>query len=173
MNIAFVTIEGRGRIDDCLCAAAMLLRDDHLRLCGTIRALPVDHRAHRCDMDIQVLPDGPLHRISQRLGTGSRGCRLDADVIETIASEVEARLAGADLLIVNKYGRQESQGRGLCPAITRALDQGMPVLVGVNALNLPDFIRFSDGLARELSPTPEAIRAWIHETRAPPRTSTA
>jgi hypothetical protein len=111
-------------------------------------------------MDVRVLPNGPSYRISQRLGSGSRGCRLDPDAVERLAFEVEATLAGTDLLVVNKFGKQETLGRGLRPAIAQAVELGMPVLAGVNARSLRDFISFTSGSAARLDPDPDAILAW-------------
>jgi hypothetical protein len=160
MRISYVTVQGRGLIDDCLSEAVALMRERGWRLSGTVRALPVDHHAHPCDMGIRVLPDGPLYRISQALGAASRGCRLDPQSIEALSADVEARLSEGDLLVVNKFGKQECLGRGLRPAIVRALDAGMPVLVGVNGLNLPEFLTFTTGIAVALDPDPHAVLSW-------------
>ena len=164
-RLAFVTVPGRGRIDDCLVAVAGLLQAEGVRLAGTVRAGPVEDAAHRCDMDLRVLPRGQVHRISQDLGRHARGCRLDGGVIEAIAAEVEAGLAGADLLVINKFGKLESQGRALAPAIGRALDLGMPVLVGVNAMNLSGFLLFAEGLAVALSAEPPVVLRWARSLR--------
>ena len=161
MRIAYVTLSGRGLIDDCLSEVVAALEAQGLALAGTVRVLPVDHRAHPCDMDLRVLPDGPVHRISQPLGVHAKGCRLDGGVIETIAAEVEARLSGAELLVVNKFGKQEALGRGLGPAIVMAMERDIPVLVGVNGLNLPDFSAFTAGLAEPIGPEPETALAWV------------
>lgn len=165
MDIAFVTLQGRGLIDDCLSEAVALMESNALRLSGTVRALPVDHHAHPCDMDVRVLPDGPAYRISQALGVGSRGCRLDPESIESLSVEVDARLAGSDLLVVNKFGKQECQGRGLAPSIVKAIDLQIPVLVGVNGLNLPEFMAFSGGAAKQLDAVPEAVWMWVQSIR--------
>ena len=170
MHLAYVTIQGRGLVDDCLSEAVALMEGRGLRLSGTVRAMPVNHRAHPCDMDIRVLPDGPLTRISQALGAGSRGCRLDPGRIESLSLDVEARVPGSDLLVVNKFGKQECQGRGLRPAILKALDLGIPVLVGVNGLNLPDFLTFAAGAAVALDPDPRAVLAWAAEAVSAART---
>jgi hypothetical protein len=164
MNIACITLQGRGLIDDCLAEAVALMEARGLRLSGTVRALPVNHHAHPCDMDVRVLPDGPLYRISQALGEGSRGCRLDPGVIEQVSSDVEARIAGSDLLVINKFGKQESLGRGLRPATAKAVELGIPVLVGVNGLNLPDFMSFTSTMAKRLEPEPSAVLAWALES---------
>jgi hypothetical protein len=160
MNIAYFTLSGRGLIDDCLSVVVARLQSHGLQLSGIIRALPVNHHAHACDMNLRVLPDGPLCRISQALGSGSRGCRLNADAIETLSVEVDARLARSDLLVINKFGKQESLGRGMRPAIARAVDLGIPVLIGVNGLNLDEFYRFTDGSATKLEPEVNAIFTW-------------
>lgn len=160
MKIAYVTLSGRGLIDDCIAEAVAVLEARSLRLAGTVRVLPSDPHSHACDMDIRVLPDGPSRRISQPLGSQSHGCRLDTGVIETLSVAVEARLTGADLLVVNKFGKQEASGRGLCQAIAMAVEAGIPVLVGVNGLNLPEFLAFAGDEARRLEGTPEAIVAW-------------
>ena len=167
MKLAYITVQGRGRTDDLLAEVVRAFEDDGLRLAGTVRTQPADPSGHPCDMDLRVLPDGPGFRISQPLGRMAKGCRLDGGVIEAIATEVEARMASADLLIVNKFGKLEAQGRGLCPAITMAMEIEIPTLVGVNEMNVPDFHAFSDGSAEVLKPDLRAIRAWFERTHAP------
>lgn len=173
MKLAYISIPGRGETDAFIAEVAKALEAQGLRLAGTSRSGEIDAGGHPCDMDLRVLPDGPVFRISQPLGKGARGCRLDGGIIESIAAEVEARLSGADLLVVNKFGKQESQGRGLCPAISMALELGIPTLVGVNEMNIPDFRTFSDGVAELLAPDQHAIRAWYRKAQAPRALATA
>ena len=111
-------------------------------------------------MLLQVLPDGPVIRINQNLGHGARGCRLDGGALEQALTEVTSRTSGAQLLVVNKFGKLEASGRGYVPLIVQALDRGLPVLIGVSVLNLPDLQAFAGDLMRELPDTPEAILAW-------------
>lgn len=165
MRLAYVTVQGRGRIDDLLAEAVGFFEGDGLRLAGTVQVKPADPSGHPCDMDLRVLPDGPGFRISQPLGRMAKGCRLDGGVIEAIAAEVEARMAGADLLIVNKFGKLEAQGRGLCPAMAKAMEMEIPTLVGVNEMNVPDFRAFSGGAAEVLRPDLRAIRTWYEKAR--------
>lgn len=165
MTIAYVTLSGRGLIDDCLAEAVAALESLGLRLAGTVRVLPADPHAHACDMDVRVLPDGPQRRISQPLGSWSQGCRLDSDAVETLSLAVESRIAGADLLIVNKFGKQEAAGRGLRQAIVMAIETDIPVLIGVNGLNLPDLLAFTGDQAVRITATPEGIVAWVMTTQ--------
>lgn len=107
-----------------------------------------------CDMDVLVIgeEDRPV-RISQSLGSGSSGCRLDAGALELAAARVAARLEGADLLIVPKFGRQEAFGRGFYSVIGQAMMQELPVLLYVPPEQRAAFTDFSGDLARELAPT--------------------
>lgn len=165
MTLAYVTVSGRGMTDDLIERIVCALASDGVRIAGTVRANPVDPCAHPCEMDIQVLPDGPAFRISQQLGSAARGCRLDGDTMQTIAAEVEVRLSGADVLIINKFGKLEAQGRGLCPAILQAIDSGIPTLVGVNEMNTPIFHAFSDGMAEALPPDLRSVRDWYEKAQ--------
>jgi hypothetical protein len=60
---------------------------------------------------VRVLPEGAILRISQVLGPQARGCRLVPAALETAVVLVVAGLScGADLLIVNKFGKHEAEG---------------------------------------------------------------
>ncbi|MBK4214481.1 DUF2478 domain-containing protein [Paracoccus caeni] len=104
-----------------------------------------------CDMELLVIgeEDRPV-RISQSLGNGSSGCRLDTGALEIAAARVEARMAGAELLIVPKFGRQEAIGRGFVSVISRAVADDLPVLLHVPRQQRTAFEDFSGGMAEEL-----------------------
>lgn len=71
-----------------------------------------------------------------------------------------ARLRMPKLLVVNKFGKQESEGKGMAGSIADAIGRGIPVLVGVNGLNLPAFLEFTDGVTQELTPDAARIADW-------------
>ena len=162
MKLACISAQGRGETDRLLSEAAAWLVGNGKSITGVVKVLGNQTPdAHHCDMDLRVLPDGPQIRITQSLGDGAQGCRLDPAGIETAVAAVEAAgTAGADLLIINKFGPQEAEGRGFCAAIGAALADGVPVLVGVSHGTKDAFETFADGMAATLSATPEAIRAW-------------
>jgi nucleoside-triphosphatase THEP1 len=167
MRLAHVTCPGRGQTDAFLAALADDLAARGLRLAGTVQTNLARADRRRCDMDLRILPDGPTFRISQDRGDHARGCHLDSGALEQGVAEVMARLPGADLLIVNKFGKRESEGRGLVPAIAAALDEGLPVLVGVNALNLPAFLTFVGNTATALPADIDHVRDWCLGRHAP------
>ena len=162
MRVAYTIAPGRGDTDLLLAGMAAELAAQGVQTAGTVQINSAcDDGDGPCDMDVQVLPDGPVIRISQSLGKGSRGCRLDPGALETSIAHAEARLAEADLLIVNKFGKQEASGRGFRGLIGEALAQDIPVLVGLNTLNKPAFLEFTGGEAVELAPEAEALRGWF------------
>lgn len=157
LNIRYISLQGRGQTDACLTAAVRLMQRAGLRLAGTF-ALETEDPS--CDMQLQVLPDGPVIRINQNLGAMAKGCRLDGGALEQAVMEVSTRTGGAQLLIVNKFGKLESSARGFVPLIVQALEQGIPVLIGVNTLNLSDLLEFAGDMAQALPEDPAAIAAW-------------
>lgn len=162
MYIAYTKAPGKGDTDLLLHASAQQLQARGYRLAGTVQINTDREKDGPCDMDVKVLPDGPVIRISQNLGSGARGCRLDPSALEAAVVQVETNLArGADCLIINKFGKHEAEGRGFRSVIVDALSRGIPVLVGLNQLNEDDFLEFAGGLAKELSPQTSEILDWI------------
>jgi len=162
MRIAYVMAKGRGYTDLLLRGLALRAQARGLRLCGTVQINSNCDAGRPCDMDVQVLPDGPVIRISQTLGPGARGCRLDPAALEQAVAESEARLtAGCDLVIVNKFGKHEAEGRGFRALIAEAVAAGVPVLVGVNARNAPCLAEFLGADPDRPAPTQQGLDAWL------------
>lgn len=167
--IATVRSPGRGDTDLLLQRFAEHAMRLGLRVCGTVQINTDRPTSHACDMDIKVLPDGPVLRISQSLGPEARGCRLDPAALETAVAEVERSLrAGADLLIINKFGKMEAEGRGLRGAIAEAVARGIPVLAGVNGLNETALGDFAGEMTQPVSPELGALSAWLGAVQSDP-----
>ena len=168
MRLAYTMATGRGDLDPLLRDVAARAAARGRRLAGIVQVNSDRPGCARCDMDAVVLPEGPVIRISQALGPDARGCRLDPAGLESAVAASQARLRdGADLLIVNKFGKQESAGRGFRPVIAEALERGADVLVGVNGLNLDALRAFTGDLATPLPPHPDALLTWIVGSIAP------
>ncbi|SMR70881.1 Nucleoside-triphosphatase THEP1 [Aliiroseovarius halocynthiae] len=162
MRIACTKAPGRGDTDQLLYGVASALSAKGIRVAGTAQINTDRKKDGPCDMDIQVLPNGPLLRISQSLGQGARGCRLNAGVLEDAVARVDAILDdGADCLIINKFGKQEAEGRGFRDVIVKALGLDIPVLVGMNQLNQDAFATFAGGLELQLPPDAQMLESWL------------
>jgi nucleoside-triphosphatase THEP1 len=167
MPIGFVCAVTHDRIDTAFRDLAETLAGRRWRLGGVLPEAERDPARHPCDRALVSLATGARLPISQNLGTGSTGCRLDAAGLEAGVADVAADLDrhGADLLIVNKFGKLEATGRGFCSLIVAALSAGVPVLVGVNALNRARFDAFADGMADQLSCQAAALAIWAEAAR--------
>lgn len=64
------------------------------------------------------------------------------------------------MLIVNKFGKREAEGKGQVPVIAEALEMGLPVLIGVNGLNLAAFLAFAGEDVLALPSDPALIAQW-------------
>lgn len=162
MKLAYTMAPGSGDTDLVLERLASDLAARGLKCCGTVQINTERADARRCDMDVRVLPDGPVLRISQDRGPQARGCRLDAGALETAVGLVAARLSSrADVLIVNKFGKHEAEGRGFRDVIAQAMAMDVPVLVGLNALNRDAFETFVGGAASPLAPDLAILERWV------------
>ena len=162
MKIAVVTSTVGGQIDQVLSEVAAKLEADGQRLSGVVKVLEIERETdHYCDMDVRVLPNGPQIRITQSLGEGSEGCRLDPGaIVEAVAQTARTDISHADMFILNKFGPQEAEGRGFCDSIASALEHDKPVLVGVAGSKHEAFNTFVDGLAEALPAETDTIYNW-------------
>lgn len=162
MKLAYTMAPGRGDSDLVLSGLASDLIAKGLRVLGTVQINTERPDAGKCDMDVKVLPDGPVLRISQDLGPSARGCRLDPASLENAVGLVSAQLnPGVDLLIINKFGKHEAEGRGFRAVIAEALAQDIPVLVGLNGLNKSAFESFAGDLAVQVPSERQALTEWV------------
>lgn len=166
MKIAYINSDRTGAVNTALSELAKYLLDRGVRVVGTTQTDTPRQDGHKCDMDVKVLPDGDVIRISQDLGLNSRGCRLDPDALEQAVAQTLARLDTAELLIVNKFGKHEADGRGFREVIGAALARGIPVVVGTNGLNLAAFQEFSAGQAVGLPADVPELLNWLEGFRA-------
>ena len=162
MKIAYTMASGSGDTDRLLAEVADTLQAQGLKTCGTVQINTDRADSHLCDMDVRVLPDGPVVRISQSLGKEARGCRLDPSALEMAVVLAKSALQkGAEVLIINKFGKHEAEGRGFRDLIAEALALDIPVLVGTNAMNKQAFVEFTGGEAVSLPPVVEQLVAWV------------
>lgn len=160
--LGFVSAPERGDGDRLLARVADRLVAAGAVLGGVIQLNTEIDPSRPCLMDLRVLSDGSIVRISQSLGRHAAGCRLDASGLEEAVGRVSAALLAAPphLLILNKFGKQEAEGRGFRPVIAQAITLGVPVLTSVSAKNRERFDLFAGGTATSLSSDEDAVAAW-------------
>jgi len=159
--LGYVMAEGRGAADLLIRDVALRLRAEGVSLAGAVQFNIETDPARKCQMDLQILSGNDTIRISQDLGVLARGCRLDPAGLERAVGLVSAALeTGADCLIINKFGKQEAEGRGFRPLIGDALAAGVPVLTAVNPGNVDAFLGFAQDLAERLPEDAALVADW-------------
>ncbi|MGJ4900495.1 DUF2478 domain-containing protein [Bradyrhizobium sp. HKCCYLS2058] len=143
-----------------------LLREfaDRLRARG-VRAVGLVQRVQRSldahEIAATLVHSGVEISLLQRLGRQAGGCRLDVGQLLQAGSAVAGALSeGADLLIINRFGRQESEGGGLTYLIEQALAADVPVLIAVPCFRFAEWINFAQGMSVRLPCTRRALDQW-------------
>lgn len=119
----------------------------------------------KCDMELEELGTGRVFQLSKDRGQHAGGCRLDREAIVTAAAVMAAGIeANCELLIVNKFGRSEAEGRGLRDVIADAAYRGISTIVGVPQRNLEVWECFAGELSDRCDIDDlQHIRSWINE----------
>lgn len=108
-----------------------------------------------------LVHSGEELQLFQNLGSGATGCRLDVGRLLDAGTRVAGAIeAGADVVIVNRFGRQECEGKGLSYLVERALSADIPVVIAVPSHRFADWIKFAGGMSVRLRCDRSALNAW-------------
>ncbi|WP_257176821.1 MULTISPECIES: DUF2478 domain-containing protein [Bradyrhizobium] len=109
----------------------------------------------RCDMVLHELATGRSISISEDLGAGATSCRLSTPRLLEAAQLVEAQLADAEIVFLNKFGKAEAEGGGLRDLIAHCIESGKSLVIGVPRSNLEAWTDFCGEYFRTVAATPE------------------
>ena len=114
-----------------------------------------------------LVHNGETILLAQDFDPGASSCRLDLARLQNAGERVaEALGAGADLLIVNRFGKRERDGKGLAYLVERALGADIPVVIAVSSQHFEDWIKFADGMSVKLHCDRAALQTWWHSVSA-------
>jgi hypothetical protein len=130
-----------------------------------VRAVGLVQTGHHCldtpKLSAMLVHSGEELQLFQNLGTCSTGCRLDVGQLLDAGAQVATAIdQGADVVIVNRFGRQEREGKGLSYLVDRALSADIPVVIAVPSHRFADWIRFADGMSVKLRCDRESLDVW-------------
>ena len=115
-------------------------------------------------MLLEDLASGHRTPLFDDRGAGARGCRLDVAALVDASMKVERSLENDPaLLVLNKFGKVEADGGGMCGLMAKALERGIPAIIGVPARNLDAWRNFAGEFSAELSENADEIRKWLGE----------
>lgn len=158
---AAVVFESGDDADASIAVAVATLRHAGLRVGGVLQMLGPAIGHCRREMHLLVLDSGDWIRLDQPLGPEAQGCTLDGDALARAAQAMRAAVqARPDLLVVNRFGKQEALGGGMRSEIAEALLSGVPVLVAVRNTLRAAWEDFLGAPAQVLPVCADSIAFW-------------
>lgn len=159
--LAGVLFKSKEPINSLLQEIAETLAERGLNLAGVLQTsqpLPGRTEGNVC---LVSLRDNWVVPILQDRGPLAQGCRLDPQAITDISGRLSAELeAGADLLIVNRFGHAETEGYGLRQVLEQAVCAEIPVLLAVRDDYATAWAEFHGGMGELLTADRDEILAW-------------
>ena len=114
-----------------------------------------------CGIRLQEILSGNFYKITQDLGAGSTSCNIDIGAVEQLAlAQCNELDDSVDLVIVNRFGKRESEGGGFCPLIEKAVDLGIPVLTVVKEDWLPAWLAYGGECVSTLRSDKTDVSDW-------------
>lgn len=161
---AVVYRSGEDEIDGMLAAfAADLIREGH-RIGGVVQHNAKGACGPRDLMSLVDLMTGRSISICQALGSGATSCRLDlAGLAEAAVAVSRAIAEGVELVVVNKFSKQEGAGGGLRAGIADAVVAGVPILTAVSDKSYDAWVTFTGGYGTTLACERRVIDDWWRE----------
>ncbi|MEZ5901495.1 MAG: DUF2478 domain-containing protein [Hyphomicrobiaceae bacterium] len=169
MKLAAIAYDaGQGDdIDAVLCAIAHELRAKGYKLAGAVQWNEPREGLPHDAMILEDLSTGRRLDVSGEPAAGGGGCRLDSYALETVAGLVANTIdTNVDLVILNRFGKQEAARAGFRPIIEAAVANELPVLTGLNNAHRALWEDFTSGEGIYLSASPEDVKDWAARTLA-------
>ena len=166
-RLAAIVFDRTSGIDALLETIVHHLKGRGLRVAGYLQFEEL--QSGSCTLHhVESISDGHRICISQPLGAGSRGCRLDPRGLAEASGHLLRELdETTDLLVLNRFGKGEADGQGLRAALQKAFDMQVPILTAVRALYLPAWEAFAGEMATPLSPDLETVLEWCPKALKP------
>jgi hypothetical protein len=132
LNLAAIIYRPADDVDGLLGSFACDLICRGHRIGGIVQKNTKGESGRRELMEVVDLMTGRAIRICQSLGNGAEACRLNpAGLVEAATAVTRAVSARAELVIVNKFSKQEAAGGGLRAEIADTVMAGLPLLTAV------------------------------------------
>jgi len=114
-----------------------------------------------------LLHNGEKLLLAQDFDPSAKGCRLDLGRLHNAGQRVgDAMADGADLVVINRFGKRERDGKGLGYLIERALEADIPVVIAVASDRFDDWIKFAGGMTVKLPCDRAALDQWWRNVSA-------
>ncbi len=161
LNMAAMIFSDDQQPDPVLSDFATRLMNNNHRVLGLVQHGHCEGPATR-ELFATLLHNGDDVPLFQNLGSCAMGCKLDVNQLLRAGASISDALANDDahILIINRFGKLEKEGKGLLFLIEQALSANVPVLIAVPESHLDSWMEFSGGLGDRLACDAAAIAQW-------------
>lgn len=161
-NILAVVYTDGLAADKYLAGWGYALRTAGLSVAGLVQLNTFERDPGKCDMAVEELFSGTILQLSEDRGKEAHGCRLDRSILTQAAGLLLGALEQRpDILVLNKFGKVEAEGEGLRDALAKAVEMGVPIVVGVPFRNLDQWRIFAGDMAEECPVDSAELQRWL------------
>lgn len=163
--IAIVRFDKDQNVDLVLAQAANLLKQRGYQTAGFLQREQDENGSGCCsDVYLEDIDSKARFQITQSLGAGSKGCRLDPAGLVDAVGHMSAQINDqVDVLFLNRFGKGEEDGHGFRPVIESAFMLGIPTLMAVRDAYLDSWMQFCGGDYCTLPVNAEIIANWVQK----------
>jgi molybdate transport system ATP-binding protein len=163
-RIAAILYRPQDDVDTMLADFAQGLVRSGERVGGIVQRNVKDGGGCQVGMQAVDLMTGREISICQPLGSGAMACKLDAaGLAEAAVAVARAVEADVDLIVINKFSKQEAAGEGLRDELADAIAADIPVLTAVPEKCLDAWRTFTGDVGTTLLCDRQVIEAWWRE----------
>lgn len=163
--IAAIVHTENGLADELLADFAFTLHKNGWRVRGLVQ-----QSQSGLDKKATVLVDldkGTCFPLFQNLGTGAGSCSIDQSSMAAASIVLRNALdEKPDLVIVNRFGAMEAEGKGFADEMLALMSEEIPLLTVVRESWSFDWRCFIGGAGTQLEPSLNALEAWFSGVQA-------
>jgi hypothetical protein len=164
LAVGTLLYDGDGEVDRLMAEAVDRLKAEGASVGGVLQHFGKRLPSGKRSMWIDNASTGATFRLDRPRGPGATACVLDPDALTRAACVVRRAIeTGNDLIVVNRFGNAEAEGRGLRAEIADAICAGIPVLIAVRYSLLPDWEGFLGVSPDIVLPRLDAILYWFRD----------
>lgn len=166
-RVAAILYHPQDDVDGLLADFAQNLVRSGERIGGVVQSNVKDGAGCKIGMQAVDLMTGAEISICQPFGSGAMVCKLDAaGLAEAAVAVARAIEADVDLVVINKFSKQEAAGEGLRDELAGAIAAGIPVLTAVPEKCFDAWNDFTGGIGTTLLCERGAIEGWWQDLPA-------
>jgi nucleoside-triphosphatase THEP1 len=108
-----------------------------------------------------LLHNGEVLSLAQDYDPAAPGCRLDIERLHHAGKRIaDALEQGADIVVINRFGKRERDGKGLGYLIDRAFEADLPVVIAVSRKHFAEWVKFTEGMTVKVACDQHALDVW-------------